>query len=408
MPSKSWSRRICEIVISNQKQKLVKKKNHLVGFAIDLSGSMQSSMKNRTGSYINRFDSIKDSLDELFEKAKRESELQKKRKKDKTSDIYFYAYGFGLKSREYCDLLTLLTKATINSSYTSRDVEIYVNKFQKFRYPFEELEKIAKRHDKRGWGHRCSRVFNEDDAQILANVLNQNPEKARELCEELPNNMFDAGLDIGWSKFTFSESSLERVEREAKEVIRKIRSGIEKFEQEIRNLDDYSTLLLEEVYDKIFNRSRTAFNEIERFIYGSTPMVSTLHEIKKRIKIEESRVNRFDKKIIFIISDGEPTDGDPSRIFEELKRDDVIIISCLITDKDIARPKRLYNSYESNWNEGAKLLFMNASRINSNSDFEGYLVSRGWEIPSQSKLFIQVNHSEVLKEFTDLVFSLIE
>ena len=43
-----------------------KEKNIVVGFAVDVSGSMQQSIRNENRKDVNRFESFKDALRKLF------------------------------------------------------------------------------------------------------------------------------------------------------------------------------------------------------------------------------------------------------------------------------------------------------------------------------------------------------
>ncbi len=55
---------------------------------------------------------------------------------------------------------------------------------------------------------------------------------------------------------------------------------------------------------------------MELFIYGSTPMCKALKNAKNMF--EKKKYNSC-KKILIVFSDGDPTDGDPIKICEEMK-----------------------------------------------------------------------------------------
>jgi hypothetical protein len=119
-----------------------------------------------------------------------------------------------------------------------------------------------------------------------------------------------------------------------------------------------------------------------------------------------SRFNRIarmpnigEERFLFVISDGEPTDGDPRSAFSEIRNAGVSIISCFVTDADIADPRVLWAKPQSGWSEGARLMFDIAAPLDERGAFARCLLSRGWEIEAGARLFVQVNHSTVLEEF---------
>jgi len=86
----------------------------------------------------------------------------------------------------------------------------------------------------------------------------------------------------------------------------------------------------------------------------------------------------------------------------------VIVVSCFVTDRDIADPHTLYGKANPEWTNGAKLMFDIASIVNDDSDYARFLLKKGWTVNQDSKLFVQVNYSEVLEEFIRVVVSPLE
>jgi hypothetical protein len=108
------------------------------------------------------------------------------------------------------------------------------------------------------------------------------------------------------------------------------------------------------------------------------------------------------------LSDGEPTDAAPEEITSlarELHDEEVLIISCYVTDEDLTEPRRLYGSSQVGWPDPALLMFDCASVLPSDSPYEKYLKEYRWILETRSKLFTQVNRSDVLKEFMNVVLS---
>jgi hypothetical protein len=143
-------------------------------------------------------------------------------------------------------------------------------------------------------------------------------------------------------------------------------------------------------------------------MFGGTPMVSALRIAKQRILEELSSANWSDPPIVFLLSDGEPTDGPPEEVMqaaEELKSEGVFVVSCLLTSEDLTEPRRLYNRPSPAWPSSALLMFECASILPAGSPFEAYMLEYRWRTEPQSRLFTQINQSEVLSEFLKVVLS---
>ncbi len=160
-------------------------------------------------------------------------------------------------------------------------------------------------------------------------------------------------------------------------------------------------------------------SNVERMLpemLGETPMASAFRTARDRFRREVQTGGYAENPIFLVISDGEPTPEDwapnPSEsvieLAEEMRRDGVSIISCLLTKDDVAEPRQLHDRVGADWPAGARVLFDCASTIPEESPFH-YLASEyGWEIKQQARLFAQINHTDVLAEFSELVISRIE
>lgn len=93
---------------------------------------------------------------------------------------------------------------------------------------------------------------------------------------------------------------------------------------------------------------------------------------------------------------------------EQLRDLGVTIVSCFVTDKDSAIPRALLNRPAPEWEQGAKLLFEMASTMEDTSEVKKFLLHKGWVVYPGAKLFVQLNHSDILKEFVRVILSLLE
>ena len=103
-----------------------------------------------------------------------------------------------------------------------------------------------------------------------------------------------------------------------------------------------------------------------------------------------------------------PTDVSSEEILEivaRLKAAGAIIVSCYVTNKDVAKPRCLHGIYEESWDEGAKLMFNCASIALTTSSFYAYFKELNWEIQKKGRLFAQINETDFLEEFLKVIVS---
>ena len=58
-------------------------------------------------------------------------------------------------------------------------------------------------------------------------------------------------------------------------------------------------------------------------------------------------------KVLFLLSDGKATDGDPTFIAQELQYSNVTIVTCYFTSASIPNPKSLVDKEDPSWDKGA-------------------------------------------------------
>ena len=151
-------------------------------------------------------------------------------------------------------------------------------------------------------------------------------------------------------------------------------------------------------------RSRELLQRIEPYIYGKTPFFRSVREA-----IALFRDSKFSshKKLLFILSDGVPTDGEITgragidRMISRFTEADVTVVSCFVTNSTHIDPKRLFSKKEPDWNTDAKFMFSLSSKLSTQSLPRTMFVKRDWTIDitnNETHLFLQVNHPENLRE----------
>ena len=142
-------------------------------------------------------------------------------------------------------------------------------------------------------------------------------------------------------------------------------------------------------------------------MFGATPMLEGVRVVTKRFQ-EERRNHDFCGCILFLLSDGEPTDSSADQVVtaaRELTSTDVVIVSCFVTNHDITSTRHLYGAAQREWPSEAKLMFDVASCIPVDSSFYTYLREHNWKLEPNARLFTQVNQSQVLSEFLQVLVS---
>ena len=153
-------------------------------------------------------------------------------------------------------------------------------------------------------------------------------------------------------------------------------------------------------------RSQELLHSVEPYIYGYTPLYQS---IEKAIELFETNATKFrnHKKLLFILSDGYPSDEDFSdperkdRALSKLTIAGVTVVSCFITNITQIDPKRLFSRMGPDWDRGAKFLFSLSSKVSTQTLPRTMFVKRDWTIDianNETHLFLQVNHPDHLRE----------
>lgn len=325
----------------------------LVGLAVDVSGSMASSIRNNTGGQVSRLESFRQSLERLVTEAK--NRARESRAKQIQTSIDLFAYGFGLRAMTVCDLLSLI-------------------KVGQHVITKEEIEELKQKY------------IREAQASYSGYA-----------------GIGDLARQFGFGGLVREVESTVRASAEA-EIRRKIMLEVKRrLERQLQSIGD-TTLSIEEIA-RLWESSGEILTNAEELIFGNTPMRECLTEVAKRFERELKSRDKDTVPVLFILSDGEPTDGDPLPALETLKSLNVTVISCFVTDQDIANPRVLFGQSEPQWNQGARLMFEMASKVEDDSDFAKFLLRKNWTIKPNARLFVQVNHSLILEEFIRVVLS---
>jgi hypothetical protein len=321
----------------------------ILGIAVDASGSMQGSMQNRAGNSSTRFGEVKAALADIGRQV--QGEL-KDRASEAGDSFQVFLYAFGLRvGAGVADIPSLWLAA--QRLDLEREIAVRRKKYEaEARQKASQYSGLASLARDFGYGG------------LVDSITNAATDSVRE------------------------------------RIVGEVASAVI---AEAGRLDD-STLTAEKLaalFDEIpINQDAQL---LDHLLFGSTPMAAAAAQIRDRFL--RLGTQAYDHRTLLVISDGEPTDGDPRPAFDEIRSSSIDIIACYVTDDDIADPRTLHGSPLPCWSTGARLMWDIASPVNESGPAARLLLSHGWSIEKGARLFVQVNHSEVLKEFARVVTS---
>jgi von Willebrand factor type A domain len=327
----------------------------LIGVAVDVSGSMQNSIRNRSGGSQSRFQSFQQALGHVIGEGRRRAEELTHGAGPDSAEALVFAYAFGLSNPpEVADLFALLAAA--EGVTTPAEIERLKQRYEaEIRQRYSGYDGLAGLARSYGFGHQVDRYA----AQARASA-------EREVREKVTG-----------------------------EIMSRVR----------RRLDSKSevTLTISELA-RMWSSGPASLKDAEQFIYGGTPMRQCLERVADRFKVEAEKLPADVHKFLVLISDGEPTDGDPRPALERIRSRGVFVASCLVTDTDVAEPRRLYAEPRDEWGEAARMMFDAASAVEDDDVYRELLEGQGWDVAEKARLFTQINHSEMMSEFLTLAF----
>lgn len=142
----------------------------------------------------------------------------------------------------------------------------------------------------------------------------------------------------------------------------------------------------------------------EKYMFGTTPIKEAINLAS--IRLLNKKYEGY-QKILVVVSDGEFEIDEIEQSLKTpihlqanlLKQAGITIVSLYVVNRNILT--KLVSKVSSRWPRGAKIMFEIASKVAENSVLEDWLSRHNHEFPTDSKLFVQINESELLKEVFD-------
>ena len=156
----------------------------------------------------------------------------------------------------------------------------------------------------------------------------------------------------------------------------------------------------------------------ESFAYQFTDMglgQSNFYESLCKVYIrlcKELEKPYFEHPLVIFISDGQIADAefaDVIRVNNQIKALGVQIIHCYVGSSDITNPKVFYAKPQDEWSQQVKHLFELASALVESNPLLKNIAQeaeqKGWKVPKQAQLFVQINHREMLEELIEILLT---
>lgn len=152
-------------------------------------------------------------------------------------------------------------------------------------------------------------------------------------------------------------------------------------------------------------------NYFRQYIYG--PAATSLAITNSLATFLNNPKTRY--RILFLITDGEHNEGvDPyDYLVENLGNDelkDIIFVSCYYSSNNLKNPRKLYYKCPPKIDKYCTKLFNMSSVLPvSSSGFQILAKKYNWEMPKERvcHLFFQVNHPDIIKEFSEVLTDLV-
>jgi hypothetical protein len=144
---------------------------------------------------------------------------------------------------------------------------------------------------------------------------------------------------------------------------------------------------------------------------GQSNFYESLCRVHNRL-CKELEKPYFKHPLAIFISDGQIGDAefaDVVRVTNQIKELGAQIMHCYVGNADITSPKSYYAKPEKDWPQQVTHLFnLSSTFIEFNpllNNIAQEAKQKGWVVPEQAQLFIQINHREMLEELIEILLA---
>lgn len=405
----------------------------IVGCLLDVSGSMREALEPENTDETKN-EGAGERLDAVLRTALKVAQAEQKR----NHNALVFVGVFGLKEEKGSPVVDLCSV-----------VEGLLSGYDGEKTGHELLIQLANRNNLSHITKYIKNKFVDSEARIIYTYLLQHPERIEEFVkaiptkEEMDRNMTrvqgfryaSGALSAAYLGFAFGLPGLgigavlgsgfgstgadafENHTVETSDGLRLARQMCTEWWQDFENFLPRPVGTVVNLLQKLQNNSssgnsgehrethgRGLLDTLCSFMYGRTPLQNAL---SKSLATFRGVGQDVKQRILMIVSDGVPTDGDPLEIACKLRDEGVNIAAVYLTSDKHIPTRRLYYHPHHNWNRGQHALFEMASPVAGCKHPIPVLASLGWEIPSsgECKLYTAVCSTTVLDEFCSMLLS---
>ena len=287
-------------------------------------------------------------------------------KHDVSPDNSVFALAFGARGGDQLlDILTCLQSSKCDQKATDDQVEKI----------FRILEGAGAKYIRK-WARRevVQGVFTRHKACLFLEKAESDEDFPKTFvqmclppeCRVFPGGALEAQLLTGAEHACASvwSSIREATEEDIQGALTKAQPLLVSFKPRIFNVKEASDVLHGYIDEGELSkeRSRELLQRVEPYIYGDAPMHQA---VGRATECFEKNASTFQshKKLLFVLSDGVPTDGganDFARIKKaatRLENAGVTVVGCFVTKSTVIQPRQLYSEMKTDWDQGAKFLF---------------------------------------------------
>ena len=335
-------------------------------------------------------------------------------KHDVSPDNSVFALAFGARGGDQLlDILTCLQSSKCDQKATDDQIEKI----------FRILEGAGAKYIRK-WARRevVQGVFTHHKACLFLEKAESDEDFPKTFvqtclppkCRVFPGGALEAQLLTGAEHACASvwSSIREATEEDIQGALTKAQPLLVSFKPRIFNVKEASDVLHGYIDEGELSkeRSRELLEKVEPYIYGATPLYQA---IRTATKCFEKHASTFQshKKLLFVLSDGDPTDGGENdsaaikKVATRLENAGVTVVGCFVTQSKTIQPRQMFSKMNTNWDSGSKFLFSLSSTITTQSIPRTMFVKRDWSIDfenNETRLFLQVNHPDHLRDACDL------
>lgn len=143
----------------------------------------------------------------------------------------------------------------------------------------------------------------------------------------------------------------------------------------------------------------------------SSPLAEALEVAAARLQRAGAATAQPGGARVFIVTDGEPSGERAAarvkHLAAQLRSAGVTVMTCLLSETGVGKPRCLYGSPAKRWPAEARLMFECSSVLAADDPIRGYLAELRWTIEPSARLFTAIDNYDDLSTYLNTTLSLL-